>query len=131
MRVAVQKIEGVDSVVVSLEQGLVVARFRPESRATLEQVREAIRRNGFTPKAAEVRLRGTVVRSGGQLGLAIPGETTPYRLRIPADSAALAGRLDRVPPDQPVVVEGTVPEAGKLETGRLIEVKRIRERPGG
>jgi hypothetical protein len=107
--VAVRKIEGVDSVAVSLNRGMVVIRLKPENRVTLECLREAIRGNGFTPKEAEVRARGTVVDDGGQLALAIPGIGVAFRLVADAQAPGIIAELERVP-DQDITIEGRVPE---------------------
>lgn len=42
---AVKKLDGVDSVAVSLNEGLAIVRFRPVNRISLEEVREVIRAN--------------------------------------------------------------------------------------
>jgi copper chaperone CopZ len=131
VRVAVNKIEGVETTEVSLNRGLAVIRFGRDNRATLEQVRQAIRRNGFTPKAAEVRIAGAVAERAGELTLVVPGQDRPYRLRGHPESADVLARLRQVAPDQEVVVEGRVPEAGRDgDASWIIEVRAFVEAPG-
>jgi copper chaperone CopZ len=105
VRVAVRNLPGVDSVRVSLNEGYADVRFEPGSTVTVEQVREAIRKNGFTPREAQVRVRGRVTARGGDLVLEAPG----------AGSYVLTGAaelLARLQPADPVVrtLEGVVAE---------------------
>ncbi len=118
MRVAVKKIDGIDAVEVSLNRGVVVIRLRPENRVTLEQVREAIRENGFTPKEAEVRARGTVVQDGGHLALALPGIGVAFHLAADSQAPGVIGELDRAR-GQDVSLEGRVPETARGGAGPL------------
>ncbi|HLG06047.1 MAG TPA: heavy-metal-associated domain-containing protein, partial [Gemmatimonadales bacterium] len=102
------RIEGVDSVGVSLDSGLAVIRLKPENRVTLEQVREAIRRNGFTPKAAEVEVRGTLGARGASLLLALPAGDRVFELITSGAPGEVLGRLRSVRPGTVLVVEGVV-----------------------
>ena len=54
-----QKVEGVDSVRVSLKEGLTILDLRADNRVTLTALRTIIRNNGFVPKTAELVARGT------------------------------------------------------------------------
>ncbi len=110
MRVAVKQIEGVDAVEVSLNRGVVVIRLRPDNRVTLEQAREAIRENGFTPKEADVRARGTVVDDSGYLALVLPGIGAEFRLTADSQAPGMIGDLERVR-GQEVTIEGRVSES--------------------
>ncbi len=112
MRVAVKKIDGIDSVAVSLNRGVVVIRLRPDNRVTLERVREVIRENGFTPKAAEVRARGRVVDDSGYLALAMPGMDVAFRLTADSLAPGIIHELQRVR-DQDVTIDGRVPETAR------------------
>ena len=112
MRVAVSKINGIDSVAVSLNRGVAVIRLKPENRVTLERVREAIRANGFTPKEAEVRARGTVVDDSGHLALVMPGGDVAFRLAPDSHALGIFGELQHLR-DQDVTVEGRVPETAR------------------
>lgn len=112
VRVALNKIDGVESAEVSLNRGEAVVRFKRENRVTIEQIRTAIRSNGFTPKAAEVRVRGRVVEEKGELTLSVPGQDETYRLLA---DPAVPDAVTRVrhAAGQDVVIEGTVPETAK------------------
>jgi hypothetical protein len=55
-----QKVEGVQTVQVSLKQGTTTLELRPENKVTVAQLRTVIRNNGFVPKEIQVMARGTV-----------------------------------------------------------------------
>lgn len=118
MRVAVKKIDGIDTVEVSLNRGVVVIRLKPENRVTLGRIRDAIRDNGFTPKEAEVRARGIVVEDSGHLALALPGIGAAFRLTADSQTPGMIGDLERVR-GQGVTLEGRVPERSRGAKGLL------------
>jgi hypothetical protein len=127
VRVAVEKIPGVEDVTVSLNDGMTVVRFARVNRATVSQVRRAIREKGFTPKDADVRVRGTVDLRGDTLVLVIPDVGTAIPLRAPpALREQLRETIGRV-----VEIEGRVPQDGTgPETPAIIELKTVRLDPG-
>jgi copper chaperone CopZ len=109
VRVAIAKLEGVDTVIVSLNQGRATIRFKPQNRVTVEAVRAAIRDNGFTPKAAEVRLSGELTDYQGNPAVALPGTHALYVLSPgPAGGSALAALKD-LPRGAAVSVVGEIP----------------------
>ncbi|MBI4421975.1 MAG: heavy-metal-associated domain-containing protein [Gemmatimonadetes bacterium] len=125
MRVAVKDLEGVDSVEVSLNRGLVTIRFKPQNRVIIEQVREAIRSNGFTPKAANVRARGTVGMDQGRWVLAFPGGEAGFLLAASPEAPRRLVEVERLR-GREVTVEGRVPETAHGAPGALtLEVKIV------
>lgn len=117
VRVAVQKLDGVAAVDVSLNQGLTTVRFRPDNRVTIEQVRAAIRKKGFTPKAAWVRVAGSLADHQGQPAISLPGTRTLFVLREGSTGAAQLAELRRLAPGARVTIEGQVPEATAKAAG--------------
>jgi copper chaperone CopZ len=76
VRVAVQKIDGVESVDVSLEKGSADIRLKPGNRVTMTQLRQVIRKNGYPTKEAQIEARGRIVdRNGEQLFDLLNGST--------------------------------------------------------
>ena len=59
-----QKVDGVQSVQVSLKAGLTVLELRPDNKVTLAQLRTVIKNNGFVSKDAQVTARGSVAAAG-------------------------------------------------------------------
>lgn len=123
MRVALKKIDGVEAAEVSLNEGVAIVRFRPGNSVTIEQVREVVRSNGFTPKAADVRVQGRVVEQDGALALLIPGQSRVYRLVDHPDAPPAIPRV-REAVGKTVLIEGTVPERPKRDDP--VEVIRAR-----
>ena len=60
MRVAMQKVDGVQTVRVSLKEGLTVLELRPDNTVTLSQLRAVIKNNGFVSKDAQIIARGAI-----------------------------------------------------------------------
>lgn len=119
MRVALEKLPGVDSARVSLNDGYAEIAFAPGNTLTVTQLREAIRKNGFTPRDARATVRGRIVAGdGGGLILEAPGAG---RFALGAER----GALERVRPlaaeGGVTALEGTVPEnePGTLRLDRL------------
>jgi copper chaperone CopZ len=69
VRVAVQKIEGVESVDVSLKRAVADIRLRPGNHVSLEQLGQLVKSNGFTPKEAMVTAVGTLLERSGKPAL--------------------------------------------------------------
>ena len=125
MRVAVQKLDGVRSVAVSLNDGYADIVLASQNAVTVERIREAIRRNGFTPREARVRVSGTVVRRGEQLLLEVAGSGTAFLL---AGSPEALERLAHAAGGSPVTLDGTVPESQRGSTMPLL--LRVADGPG-
>jgi len=53
-----KKLDGAEKVDVSLEQGLAKIQLKPENKVTLAAIQNIVKRNGFSPKSANVKLRG-------------------------------------------------------------------------
>lgn len=59
------KLEGVESVSVSLNNSLLTATLDPGNRLTLVKVRKSIKDSGFQPKEAELTVAGTILKVDG------------------------------------------------------------------
>lgn len=96
-------LSGVEQVTVSLNDGYAEVHLGEDSQAMLAEIREVIRKNGFTPKEASVHVSGKVVRSDdGQLLLKTDVET--FELNV-ADRAVLSQLSEK---DSPVTVRGSI-----------------------
>ena len=73
MRVAVRKLEGVESVDVSLERAVAEIRLAPGNRVTLARLRQLVKDNGFTSKEAVVTAIGTLIERDGKPALSVAG----------------------------------------------------------
>jgi hypothetical protein len=78
-----QKVDGVQTVRVSLNDGLTILDLKPGNTVTLARLRQIIKNNGFVSKDASVLARGTIegerafVVSGTNEEVALAG--TPQR----------------------------------------------------
>jgi copper chaperone CopZ len=63
--VAIKKLDGVESVNVSLEKASADIRLKPDNRITLPQLRQIIKNNGYPTKDAQVTARGRIVEQNG------------------------------------------------------------------
>jgi copper chaperone CopZ len=123
VRVSLKAVPGVDSVDVSLEKGLALVKMKPGNTTTLKQLNEAIEKNGFTMKDSSAIVAGTVAVTNGVATLTVTGSNDLLRLAPQSASspsaASLAGKT--------VVVEGTIPEAGKGRAPDSIRYKSMTE----
>jgi hypothetical protein len=77
--VAVKKIPGVETVNVSLNQGLVSIKLVPGNKVRMDQIRKAILDDAFTPKNANIVAIGKLVSEEGKLQfkVAVTNESFP------------------------------------------------------
>ena len=75
-----EKVPGVASVRVSLNEGLTVLDLKPENTVTLARLREIIRNNGFVTKEARITAAGTVRADGPQLTFEVSGSRETLKL---------------------------------------------------
>ena len=117
MRVSLKSVAGVDSVDVSLEKGLALVKMKPGNTATLKQLNEAITKNGFTMKDSTAIVVGTVIETDQKAILKVSGSNDLLKLMpqstSASDAVSMAGKT--------VLVEGTIPEAGK---GKVLDSLR-------
>ncbi len=69
MSVALKKVDGVESVDVSLEKASADIRLKQGNAITLPQLRRIIRQAGYPTKDAQVDARGTIVERNGKPAL--------------------------------------------------------------
>jgi copper chaperone CopZ len=110
--IAVRKVEGVESVEVSLERASMDIRLRPGNRITLGQLRQLVKNTGFTAKDATVTAVGTLVDRGGKPALDIAGTNAVWLLAADSESGEpFSDATRRLSSKQagPVEVTGVVP----------------------
>jgi copper chaperone CopZ len=113
VRVVVRKIDGVRDVTVSLKQGLATIHFAPTNRVSVEQIRKAVRSNGYTPRAAEVRVAGLLVARDDTLVLSIPGSEESYVLQDAPGAVGQVASLRRLPSRARVLLNGQLPDPSR------------------
>lgn len=66
MSVSVRKLEGVETVEVSLEKSSAVITLKADNKITLPQLRRIIRSNGYPTKDAQITARGRITDQEGK-----------------------------------------------------------------
>ena len=123
MRVSLKAVTGVDSVEVNLEKGLASVKMKPGNTAMLKQLNDAIAKNGFTMKQSTATIAGTVVVANGHRALRVSGSNEMLELVPDASVTPAPASLD----GKSVLVEGTIPEAGKGKSPGSIRYHLLKE----
>jgi copper chaperone CopZ len=111
VRVSLKSVSGVDTVNVSLEKGLASVKMKPGNKTTLKQLNDAITRNGFTMKQSVATVAGTVALVNGKTVLRVSGSSDVLELLPESASVQKPNAVE----GKSVLVEGTIPEAGKVK----------------
>lgn len=73
VNVALKKVPGVESVVVSLNKGLATVKLKRGNAVSVPELWRLIHDNGYTPKATAVSVLGEIASSQGKIQLRISG----------------------------------------------------------
>lgn len=103
-----------------LSNGLTTVKLDPGNTATLKQFQEAITRNGFTMKQAQITVAGKLITDAGKQQLQVSGSN---------EIIALDPNGKKLQPldGKDVVISGTVPPAQKGKAPDTIRVESIKE----
>src|ERR1700730_509743 len=80
IHVSMKGIQGVNTVDVDLNTGLVTIKLTPGNSATMRQFNQAVEKNGFTHKDAEVVVRGRLAGTANAPVLEVSGTEDRYVL---------------------------------------------------
>src|SRR5256885_6419552 len=108
IHVSMKGIQGVNAVDVDLNTGLVSIKLAPGNSAAMRQFNEAVEKNGFTHKDANVIVRGQLSGSPQAPFLDVTDTKDRYALSplsAGTDISALLGKT--------VIVDGVLPQSGK------------------
>ena len=112
---------------VSLERATTDVRLKRDNAVTLDQLRQAIKANGFNAGEAIVTAVGTLVEREGKPAFAVSGTRTVWMLTADADARSAyddAVRRARSRPAQTVEIVGVVP-APKGSATPPMTVRRV------
>jgi copper chaperone CopZ len=123
VRVSLKSVSGVDSVNVNLEKGLASVKMKLGNTATLKQLNDAISKNGFTMKQSTATVAGKVVVINGKAQLQVSGSNEMLELAPETSATPAATSLD----GKTVLVDGTIPEAGKGKSPNSIRYRSMKE----
>lgn len=99
-----QKVPGVTTVRVSLNEGLTVIDLKPDNTVTLAGLRQVIRNNGFVTTSAQITARGIVTTVGKGLTFEVSGSRERLavepsdNVRAVADTVIITGMADLTDP---------------------------------
>jgi hypothetical protein len=124
VRVTIEKLPGVDSATVSLNEGRAIIRLLPGNTLTMAQILRSVTRNGFTPRQATITAAADVTMTHDTVRLRISGTSDVFVLagswRAPGPPQQLKERVG-----QRVLVDGRVPAPQRPPAVPLIEVDRV------
>ena len=122
IHVSMKGFQGVNTVDVDLNTGLVSIKLAPGNSASMRQFNEAVEKNGFTHKDANITVRGQLSGSAQAPFLEVTGTKDRYAL------APLAAGTDVTPLlGKTVVVDGVLPQSGKGKVSDTLRYKSVTE----
>jgi copper chaperone CopZ len=122
IHVSMKGIQGVDTVDVDLNTGLVAIKLRPGNGATMRQFNEAVEKNGFTHKDADLVVRGRLTGTVNAPILEVSGTQDHFALSPSTTGAFPAALLGKT-----VTVLGVLPQAPKGKVSDTLRYKTITE----
>ena len=79
-----KKMKAVETATFRMEDSVVVLQLKPGNTLPLEDVRDAVKRIGYTPKEAKVTVRGEARREGEKWLFRVAGGAAEYLLDVSA-----------------------------------------------
>jgi cation transport ATPase len=122
IHVSMKGIQGVDTVDVDLNTGLVTIKLAPGNSAVMRQFNEAVEKNGFTHKDTIVLVRGQLSGSAQAPFLEVSGTKDRYALSPFATGTDLSALLGKM-----VVVDGVLPQSGRGKVSDTLRYKSVTE----
>jgi copper chaperone CopZ len=122
IHVSMKGIQGVNTVDVDLNTGLVTIKLAPGNSAAMRQFNQAVEKNGFTHKDAVIVARGKLTGTVSAPFFEVAGTEDRFAL-VPAttsvDIAALLGKT--------VTITGILPQASKGKVSDTLRYNTITE----
>lgn len=122
IHVSMKGIEGVNTVDVDLNTGLVTIKLAPGNSASMRQFNQAVEKNGFTHKDADILVKGKLTGTASAPVLEVFGTSDRYTLSPTAESLDIASLLGKT-----VTVGGVLPQAPKGKISDTLRYKTITE----
>ncbi len=105
------KVEGVESVEVSLNEGTATLKLKAGNRVNPARIRQIVLDNGFTPKGAAVRVAGRLVKQDGKPALEVNQVDQVYALEAHAEAEGRFLEMRKAAIGANVIVDGYLPDA--------------------
>jgi copper chaperone CopZ len=109
-----KKIKGVDSASFRTKDSVAVLELKPGNTVALGEIRDAVKRMGYTPAAAKVTVRGAARKDGAKWILRVAGMDAEYPLDVAAghelrDSGVMIIEGSLADPSGPLKVSAAKP----------------------
>jgi cation transport ATPase len=122
IHVSMKGIQGVNTVDVDLNTGLVTIKLAPGNSASMRQFNQAVEKNGFTHKDADIIAKGTLTGTADAPVLEVSGTQDRYALSPTAGGLDLVSLLGKT-----VTVSAVLPQAPKGKLSDTLRYKTITE----
>lgn len=122
IHVSMKGIDGVKTVDVDLNTGLVTIKLAPGNNASMRQFNQAVEKNGFTHKDADILVKGKLTGTASAPVLEVSGTQDRYVLSPTATGLDLGSLLGKT-----VTVSGILPQAPKGKLSDTLRYKTIAE----
>jgi cation transport ATPase len=122
IHVSMKGIQGVNTVDVDLNTGLVVIKLNPANTAAMRQFNEAVEKNGFTHKDADIVANGKLTGTAAAPVLEVSETQDRYALSPDSAGIDIASLLGKT-----VTVAGLLPQAPKGKVSNTLRYKTITE----
>ena len=122
IHVSMKGIQGVNTVDVDLNTGLVTIKLTPGNSASMRQFNEAVEKNGFTHKDTDIVVRGKLTGTANAPVLEVSGTQDRYALSPTASGLDVASLIGKA-----VTVTGVLPQASKGKVSDTLRYKTITE----
>lgn len=122
IHVSMKGIQGVNTVDVDLNTGLVSVKLSPSSSASMRQFNEAVEKNAFTHKDATVIAKGKITGSTTAPFFEVGGTQDRFALKPAANASDLTALLGKT-----VLIAGTLPLAAKGKVPDTLRYTSISE----
>ena len=122
IHVSMKGIQGVNTVDVDLNTGLVSVKLSPASSASMHQFNEAVEKNGFTHKDATVVAKGRITGTAAAPYFEVLGTQDRFSLKPATNATDLTALLGKT-----VTIAGTLPQAAKGKVPDTLRYTTISE----
>jgi copper chaperone CopZ len=122
IHVSMKGIQGVNTIDVDLNTGLVSIKLAPGNGAAMRQFNEAVEKNGFTHKDATIVVRGQLSGSAQAPFLEVTGTKDRYALSPLSAGTEISALFGKT-----VVVDGVLPQSGKGKVSDTLRYKSVTE----
>jgi copper chaperone CopZ len=122
IHVSMKGIQGVNTVDVDLNTGLVAIKLDSGNSATMRQFNQAVEKNGFTHKDADIVAKGKLTGTANAPVLEVSGTQDRFTLSPSADGTDVTPLLGKT-----VIVAGVLPQAPKGKVSGTLQYKTITE----